>query len=131
MRHAFFGALVASLWMGGCAASVETDETATNEAAASASSCRWKCQKCRPGFACIQVCEPIGNCGSQCTAIALCVEGYTWDDKTCACVPVAPGGESCGASTCGEGQVCCNSSCGICTAPGDFCTMQMCDSVSE
>jgi hypothetical protein len=34
--------------------------------------------------------------------------------------------EVCGPVTCPKGQVCCNSSCGICTPPGGFCTMQYC-----
>jgi hypothetical protein len=37
--------------------------------------------------------------------------------------------EVCGSATCPEGQVCCNSSCGICTPPGGFCTMQYCGPV--
>lgn len=32
----------------------------------------------------------------------------------------------CGTNTCGDGQVCCNESCGICAAPDGFCTMQLC-----
>ncbi|MDB4989358.1 MAG: hypothetical protein JWN04_4536 [Myxococcaceae bacterium] len=34
---------------------------------------------------------------------------------------------SCGSITCGEGQICCNPSCGICTAPDVMCTQQFCD----
>ncbi|MDB4975695.1 MAG: hypothetical protein JWN48_4036 [Myxococcaceae bacterium] len=34
---------------------------------------------------------------------------------------------SCGTVTCGEGQICCNPSCGICTAPDVMCTQQFCD----
>jgi hypothetical protein len=36
-------------------------------------------------------------------------------------------GEACGDVTCPSGQVCCNESCGICTAPGGFCTEQFCE----
>jgi hypothetical protein len=41
-----------------------------------------------------------------------------------ACVPGS--GEPCGAARCADGQVCCNSSCGICTAPGDGCITMEC-----
>jgi hypothetical protein len=34
---------------------------------------------------------------------------------------------SCGSVTCGEGQICCNPSCGICTAPDVMCVQQFCD----
>jgi hypothetical protein len=34
---------------------------------------------------------------------------------------------TCGDVTCAEGQVCCNPSCGICTAPGGACTAQLCE----
>lgn len=40
--------------------------------------------------------------------------------------PDAGNGVACGAVTCGAGQVCCNASCGICTAPGETCTEQVC-----
>jgi hypothetical protein len=32
----------------------------------------------------------------------------------------------CGPTTCSEGQSCCNASCGICAAPGETCTQQLC-----
>src|SRR5688500_9663640 len=35
-------------------------------------------------------------------------------------------GPRCGETTCASGQVCCNESCGICTEPGGFCTLQLC-----
>jgi hypothetical protein len=48
--------------------------------------CNASCGICTaPDMFCTQqACEPT----SGCTSIALCVEGYTWDDKKCACVPV-------------------------------------------
>jgi len=62
--------------------------------------CHLKCPHCRHGeickFGCILVC------------------------------PQADEPEVCGPATCPEGQVCCNSSCGICTPPSGFCTMQYC-----
>ena len=33
----------------------------------------------------------------------------------------------CGKATCAAGEVCCNPSCGICTAPDGMCTQQFCD----
>jgi hypothetical protein len=38
----------------------------------------------------------------------------------------ADAGPACGPSQCSKGQVCCNESCGICTAPGGGCTKQLC-----
>jgi hypothetical protein len=38
----------------------------------------------------------------------------------------APVGTVCGNTVCAAGDVCCNSSCGICTPPGGFCTQQVC-----
>lgn len=34
---------------------------------------------------------------------------------------------ACGKATCAAGEVCCNPSCGICTAPDGMCTQQFCD----
>lgn len=44
-----------------------------------------------------------------------------------------PGGDgvACGSVTCGAGQVCCNASCGICTAPDMSCIQLACDSEPE
>jgi hypothetical protein len=36
------------------------------------------------------------------------------------------GGERCGAMICERGEECCNESCGICTEPGEMCTLQLC-----
>jgi hypothetical protein len=32
----------------------------------------------------------------------------------------------CGAAQCNDGQVCCNPSCGICVAPGQSCSHDIC-----
>ncbi|HKQ69318.1 MAG TPA: hypothetical protein VJT73_08265 [Polyangiaceae bacterium] len=40
--------------------------------------------------------------------------------------PEKPAPAQCGARTCPEGQVCCNSSCGLCTLPGGTCTQELC-----
>ncbi len=46
------------------------------------------------------------------------------------CTPVVPGpggrGVGCGSTTCVSGLTCCNSSCGICTPPGQYCIMMFC-----
>jgi hypothetical protein len=60
-----------------------------------------------------------------CTVIALCVEGYHWDSKTCRCA--RDRGVTCGNKTCASGDVCCNESCGICTPPDGVCTQQICN----
>ncbi|KAK0624535.1 hypothetical protein B0T17DRAFT_460181, partial [Bombardia bombarda] len=40
---------------------------------------------------------------------------------------LAERGVACGTATCDTGKVCCNSSCGICVAPGGSCTQQICE----
>ncbi len=57
-------------------------------------------------------------CGGKAAA---CVNG------TCQVADAAPAGEACGSSVCPSGQVCCNASCGICTAPGDSCIQLFCN----
>ena len=108
-------------------ANVTDDDLASYEQKLSANSCRYKCEKCPPNRVCILSCTQIGNCPDACTVIALCVDGYRWDDTACACLPdTSGGGEACGSNTCAAGQVCCNASCGICTAPGDACIQLAC-----
>lgn len=92
-----------------------------------------------------------GTC--ECNALGFCLKGYAWDSSpnVCNCVPltnpcaytlcqsgsmctvingsavcVSDGELACGPNTCEKGDVCCNSSCGICTEPGMFCTQQAC-----
>jgi hypothetical protein len=102
-------------------------------------------------------CDPNNggaDCGGRCVCNALgsCVQGYVWDSSpdVCGCVPdpasdpcaavrCAAGttcknvnGQAkclatCGSVVCGEGQVCCNASCGMCTAPGQFCIQIACN----
>ena len=40
-------------------------------------------------------------------------------------------GPRCGNHFCPQGEVCCNESCGICTPPGGFCTMQYCEPIGR
>jgi hypothetical protein len=124
-----FGALFG---LSGCSAATDGPDTdpspESTEQAASANACHTKCNKCPPNQVCAQYCVLSGNCGSSCNIIALCIQGYMWDDKSCSCIPDPNAGEACGSSVCPAGQVCCNSSCGICTDPGGFCTQQVCSS---
>lgn len=57
-------------------------------------------------------------------ATVRCAAGYacTVVGRSAQCVRA----ERCGPTTCPFGEVCCNSSCGICTAPGGACTLQAC-----
>jgi hypothetical protein len=96
-------------------------------------------------------CDPAhggADCGGVCVcrALARCGDGEVWNASpaVCGCEsadgsgddpgdpsdPSDPGdpaeGEACGNVTCAAGQVCCNPSCGICTAPGGSCTEQFC-----
>jgi hypothetical protein len=96
-----------------------------------APSCKsWKCaanQKCvqnGPAVLCVAAnCAGMPTCdpGKHCEMVA----------GSPKCVPGAPTGRSsgpvrCGKKTCPAGQVCCNSSCGICTPPNGTCTDQDC-----
>lgn len=76
-------------------------------------------------------CDPKGPPHDPCIA-ALCPVGTmcTSDGGDVECVPFdagAPGeGEACGDTVCGEGMVCCNDSCGICTPPDGACIQIEC-----
>jgi hypothetical protein len=111
----------------GCTASSDPDETGSAEEAQSSKACHWKCGHCPKGVMCTLACTASGNCGTTCTQTMLCIQGYVWDDKSCSCVPGAgAGGVACGNGTCGSGEYCCNSSCGICAPRGAMCTQQVC-----
>lgn len=57
--------------------------------------CNAACGMCSQGGVCEeQPCDPVagdsrggGNGGKQCTVIAMCIEGYTWSETKCDCVP--------------------------------------------
>ena len=126
MRSLLLVASVLSLAACGVSnASVTDDQLAEYEQKLSSNSCQTHCQKCPPNRICILSCQLVGNCGTRCNSLALCVEGYHWDETACACLPDG-GGQKCGKSHCGAGQVCCNDSCGICTEPGGFCIQLFC-----
>jgi hypothetical protein len=76
-------------------------------------------------------CDPNhggADCGGLCACKGPvpCPPGQTWDGSTkiCACVPGVK--ETCGATVCTDGQVCCNASCGICAPKGAACTAIAC-----
>ena len=77
-------------------------------------------------------CPPVASCvsGVHPCAATTCPTNTRCEshDGKGVCVPLAgeDGAVSCGKTTCASGQVCCNPSCGICTAPGDVCTQQAC-----
>jgi hypothetical protein len=122
-------ALTIGLALAACASSAPAGEEATEDLAQAASSnaCRWRCGHCPKDRLCKLACTPIGNCGTACNTLMLCVEGYVFDETACRCVPSGGNtGEPCGGGTCAAGDVCCNASCGICTPPGGMCTMQVC-----
>jgi hypothetical protein len=82
-------------------------------------------------------CDPQ-NGGADCGGYCACTVGPLIDcaadrrfdpsPAVCACVALeAIAGEPCGDTFCGIDEVCCNDSCGLCTAPGDACIQVLCD----
>jgi hypothetical protein len=76
----------------------------------------------------------VAQSPEQCQLVKFfCEEGKQpfFDECGCGCElgdePVPPKGEPCGDTTCTDGMVCCNASCGICTQPGMMCTQQACN----
>ena len=148
-KNAFVVAVAAVAFVGCGLAEMQVDEQqdSLGESVGEVRGCTQKCRKCPPGKVCAMVCEPVGNCGTTCTETMLCIQGYYWNSATCQCEPsqacavrcasgytldestcscVPSGGSSCGTATCAAGQVCCNSSCGICTEPGGACIQLYC-----
>ncbi|KAK3392685.1 hypothetical protein B0H63DRAFT_456392 [Podospora didyma] len=77
--------------------------------------CNASCGKCvEPGMMCTQ---------EACLPLALTVPAPV---APTAINPLPPR-KQCGPTLCAVGDVCCNSSCGICTKPGGFCTQQFCE----
>jgi len=62
------------------------------------------------------VCNPAPGCGAGVACPAVCYG---------TCVP-GQSGPACGAARCAAGMICCNDSCGICTASNEGCTKQLC-----
>lgn len=116
------GLVAAAAACGGSAIDVPTG---SDQAGLSENACQTHCQTCPPNKICILSCELVGNCNSRCTTLALCVEGYHWDEQSCTCLPDG-GGVPCGNKVCGPGTFCCNASCGICAPLGGFCIQIAC-----
>lgn len=131
MAHLLRMFFVAAVALGtvGCAAEIGGPEEGVAAATGELASCQYHCRPCPPDRICTQECRPIGQCTSHCDVIALCVEGYVWDETACACVPDTSL-EACGDVVCPAGTECCNASCGICVEPGGVCTQQVCDSTT-
>ena len=63
--------------------------------------------------------------GDQCQLVKFaCVPGSVPFFDSCGCGCTA--GIACGGNSCGSGEYCCNSSCGICAPTGGVCTQQVC-----
>lgn len=84
------------------------------------------------------------DAGAPCASTSSCAMGQvcTTEDGVCNAPPGCGGGVvcpavcygtcrpadiACGAARCGAGTTCCNSSCGVCVAPGGGCTLVLCD----
>jgi hypothetical protein len=77
------------------------------------------CDPARGGADCSGVCHCVEN--------VLCVRGTHFDGSAAVCACVPDDGSACGPTSCGEGMVCCNASCGICTPPGYACIQIACN----
>lgn len=87
--------------------------------------CNPSCGTCAPlGATCTeQACggctDPNGNLN--------CPPGQQCDPNTNQCVAT---GVQCGPNVCGDGEYCCNESCGICALPGESCIEPACNDCS-
>jgi hypothetical protein len=80
------------------------------------------------------VCQVNEQGGAECVpgedpnpcATVLCRQGTRCELHQGQPICISDGSQDCGPTICSEGNVCCNFSCGICTAPGMFCTQQAC-----
>lgn len=80
-------------------------------------------------------CEPPADDDASACAAVLCETGTQCCDDghgNGICVPIgeecppATSGEPCGDNVCGDGEYCCNESCGICAPIGGVCTQEFC-----
>lgn len=73
-------------------------------------------------------CVDAGGVGDDNPCVTtLCPQGTRCDLQNGGPVCVSDGTLACGKNTCGEGQVCCNASCGICTQPDEACIQIACE----
>ncbi len=76
-------------------------------------------------------CGDVSEVGSQEAAekepcAVKCMAGYHQPaNGACTCIPDGP--VACGDKICPQGKVCCNPSCGICTAPLEGCIQLFCE----
>lgn len=92
-------------------ASVETDGKGTGQSELKGG-CKWVCPKCKPNDL---VCSKA-PCTQECSG-----QGGTEVKDPAVC----------GSTLCKVGEVCCNSSCGICTKPGGACIELFCGCASD
>ena len=118
--------LITALCLSACVSGegYENEDFSNSTQSVTSNGCQTICKQCAPNQVCTQVCELVGNCGSSCTVLALCIQGYHWDDNACRCLSDV--GEQCGNRHCGAGSYCCNASCGICTPEGSGCIQIAC-----
>jgi hypothetical protein len=94
-------------------AQAELAECSSSEACAGLP-CGASCSPCDPGDidcvapAVLMFCGADGSCST--------------DEPSC-----DGGGGACGDATCGEGEYCCNESCGVCAPFGGACTQEVCE----
>jgi hypothetical protein len=76
------------------------------------------------------VCDCVPADYDPCIA-TLCPVGTVCENQdgegVCVAQDAGAGGEPCGDTYCGEGMVCCNASCGICTEPDGVCIQIACE----
>lgn len=76
-------------------------------------------------------CEVAEDCYGQGIITPQCVGAFKCEKNQCLWIcgepPITDEPVTCGSVVCDYGEVCCNSSCGVCTKPGDQCTQQVCE----
>lgn len=73
-----------------------------------------------------EVCACVPDAPITPCATVRCAAGTTCEVVDGSAYCVSDGHQACGSSTCAAGTVCCNASCGICTAPGELCIQLAC-----
>jgi hypothetical protein len=95
--------------------------------------------RCGAGYYCDDIsgtakCLPLPSCtghvcesGTHCELKQVtCVRAPCPPQPTCVKDTSGGGGVACGPKTCGEGQICCSASCGICGTKGGACPAIAC-----
>lgn len=127
LKSAIFGVLL----VGGCQLLVDPDPKEIGQGALK-EAC--KDVRCEAGSHCALVevqcikapCDPVAECvPDDLGSIGDGDDGSTGNTGNSA--NTGSVGQACGKTTCSEGTVCCNASCGICTKPGGACIQLACD----